>query len=167
MSFKGLGTSVSAAGVSSAVVVSSVAAVSSFPSCYICDQHLVSIIVWIVGTYSPGAASSSGAATGTTAPATAGATSTIAVGILGRDALRLLAGGLRGARELDGDLALKDLLARKLSDGALSFGGGREVDKGVAHRAVGAGVLGNRNRLTICIQRSVWVLFGNDRQLRW
>lgn len=52
------------------------------------------------------------------------------------------------ASELDGDLALEDLLAGELSDGTLSLARGREVDEGVADGAVGARVLGNGNRLT-------------------
>ncbi len=52
------------------------------------------------------------------------------------------------ASELDGNLALKDLLARELSDGTLSLAGSREVDKGVTDRTVGARVLRDRNRLT-------------------
>jgi hypothetical protein len=52
------------------------------------------------------------------------------------------------ASELDGNLALKDLLARQLSDGTLSLAGSREVDKGVTDRTVGARVLRDRNRLT-------------------
>jgi hypothetical protein len=52
------------------------------------------------------------------------------------------------ASKLDRDLALKDLLARELSDGTVGLSGSREVDKGVTDRAVGARVLRDRNGLT-------------------
>ena len=52
------------------------------------------------------------------------------------------------ARKLDRDLAIEDLLARELSDGTLSLAWGREVDKGIAYRAVGARVLWDRGGFT-------------------
>jgi hypothetical protein len=48
---------------------------------------------------------------------------------------------------LNGNLALKDLLAGELLDGTLGLSGSGKVDKGVADRAVGARVLGDRDRL--------------------
>jgi hypothetical protein len=60
----------------------------------------------------------------------------------------LLASRLGGTGKLDGNLALQDLLARKLADGALSLARRGEVDKGVANRAVGTRILGDRDRLT-------------------
>jgi hypothetical protein len=100
-------------------------------------------------------AATTGTTTSTASTATAATTSgsaaagtfrarTLAVGTLDG----LLASGLGLASELNRDLALKDLLAGKLLDGTLSLSGGREVDKGVANRAVGARVLGDRNGLT-------------------
>lgn len=93
-------------------------------------------------------------ATSTAATATTGATAT-AGGLATASALMALTVGTLGllvrlglASELDGDLALEDLLARELSDGTLSLAGGREVDEGIADGAVGARVLGNRNGLT-------------------
>jgi hypothetical protein len=74
-------------------------------------------------------------------------TAASALGTLDVGTLGLLV-RLRLAGELDRDLALKDLLAGELSDGTLSLGGGREVDEGVADRAVGARVLRDGNRLT-------------------
>lgn len=65
--------------------------------------------------------------------------------------LSLLASRLRLAGKLDRDLALKDFLAGELSNSTLSLRRSREVDKGVANRAVGARVLGDRDRLTIWV----------------
>lgn len=59
----------------------------------------------------------------------------------------LLDVGLGLASKLDRDLALKDLLARELSDGALCLGGSGQVDKSVANGALGAWVLGNGDSL--------------------
>jgi hypothetical protein len=75
--------------------------------------------------------------------ATSALGTTLKVGTLGL----LVRLGLAG--ELDRDLALKDLLARELGDGAVGLAGSREVDKGVTDRAVGARVLRDRNRLTV------------------
>ncbi len=95
------------------------------------------------------------AATSTAATATAGATATTG-GVAAASTLSTtLDGGTLGllvglglASELDRDLALKDLLARELVDGTIGLSGSREVDKGVADRAVGARVLRDRNGLT-------------------
>ena len=90
-------------------------------------------------------ASTSATATATTRSTAAGALATrsLTVGSLG-----LLTSRLRLASKLNRDLALEDLLAGELLDGALSLAGGREVDESVADGAVGAGVLGDGNRLT-------------------
>jgi hypothetical protein len=97
------------------------------------------------------------ATTGTTSAATARPTATpgglsaawcVGASTLAVGSLRLFAGGLRLASKLDRDLALEDLLARKLTNGALSLAGGGEVDEGIANWTVGARVLGNRDRLT-------------------
>lgn len=63
--------------------------------------------------------------------------------------LGLLGVGLRLAGKLDRDLTLQNLLAGKLSDGALRLGGCREVDEGVTDRALGSGVLGDSDSLTV------------------
>lgn len=93
-------------------------------------------------------------ATSTATTAATGATAT-AGGLTAASAFMALTGGTLGllvrlglASELDGDLALEDLLAGELSDGTLSLVGSREVDEGIADGAVGARVLGNGNRLT-------------------
>lgn len=88
-------------------------------------------------------------ATATTATATASSTAATALstGSVAVGSFSLLASGLGLASELDRDLALEDLLAGELLNGALSLGGGREVDEGVANGTVGAGVLGDGDRL--------------------
>jgi hypothetical protein len=63
--------------------------------------------------------------------------------------LSLLAGWLRLAGKLNGDLALKDLLAGELSDGTLGLAGCRQVDESVADWAVGAWVLWDGGGFTI------------------
>jgi hypothetical protein len=83
----------------------------------------------------------------------ASALGTLDVGTLGL----LVRLGLAG--ELDRDLALKNLLAGELSDGTLGLGGGREVDEGVADRAVGARVLRDGNRLT-----AAWMVSDGQRR---
>ena len=95
------------------------------------------------------------ATTSTAATATAGATATTGRVAAASTLSTTLDGGTLGllvrlglASELDGDLALKDLLARELGNGTVGLGGSREVDKGVADRAVGARVLRDRNGLT-------------------
>jgi hypothetical protein len=99
-------------------------------------------------------AAASTASTSTTSPAspTAAAggltaacairTGTLAIGTLGL----LIRVGL--ASELDRDLAFEDLLARKLNNSTVGLAGSREIDEGIADRAVGARVLRDRNRLT-------------------
>lgn len=49
---------------------------------------------------------------------------------------------------MDRDLALEDLLAGELSDGALSLGGGGKIDEGISNGTVGARVLRNRDGFT-------------------
>ncbi len=75
--------------------------------------------------------------TTTSRRATAGTLSTSSL------TLGLLTSRLRLAGELNGDLALQDLLARQLLDGTLGLTRCREVDEGVTNGTVGAGVLGN------------------------
>jgi hypothetical protein len=82
-----------------------------------------------------------GAATAAGGLAATGALLALAVGSL------LLTSSLGLAGKLDGDLALKDFLAGQLRNGTVSLGRGRKVDEGVANRAFGARVLGNRDRL--------------------
>ena len=101
------------------------------------------------GTYRSSTASS---ATGTTTAAATATARSSATGTLGTrvavgGTLGLLTSGLRSASKLDRDLALKDVLAGELSDGALSLSRGRKVDEGVTDRAVGARVLRNRDGL--------------------
>ncbi len=100
-------------------------------------------------------ASTTATATARTATATSGlaAAGTIA-GTLTVGALGLLSRlGLAG--ELDGDLALEDLLAGELSDGALSLVGCGKVDESIADRAVGTRVLRDGNGLTVQRARGV------------
>jgi len=93
-------------------------------------------------------------ATTSTATAAGGLTTASALTVLTVGTLSLLASSLGLAGKLDGDLALKDLLARELGDGTLGLSRGRQVDKGVADRAVGARVLGDGNRLAVWRQVS-------------
>lgn len=74
------------------------------------------------------------AATATSGLATA-STLTLAVGI------GLVGTSFGLASELDRDLALQDLLARELGNGALGLGGGGQVDECVADRTLGSRVL--------------------------
>lgn len=93
-----------------------------------------------------GAASTATAATATTSRSSAArALSTRAITI---STLRLLTSRLRLASELDGNLALQDLLAGELLNGTLGLSGSRKIDEGVANGAVGTGVLRDRDRLT-------------------
>jgi hypothetical protein len=95
--------------------------------------------------------------TATSATATSAATTTsrrsaartISTGVAISRSFHLLAGGFRLASKLNRDLALKNFLARELGDSTLSLGRSGEVDKGVANGAVGAGVLWDRDRLTV------------------
>lgn len=100
------------------------------------------------------------ATTTTTASATAtsrsSATRSLSAGTLSVGALGLLTSGLGLASELDGNLALKDLLSGELLDGTLGLSRGGEVDKGVADRAVGARVLWDRDRLTTKMSINAW-----------
>ena len=106
------------------------------------------------GTATAGSTSTTTTATGAAASRSAAAgavgTLTLSVGSLG-----LLAGRLGLASELDRNLALEDLLAGEFLNGTFGLGGGREVDEGVADRAVGARVLGDRNGLTVARRRLV------------
>lgn len=100
---------------------------------------------------STGSASTTATATSTTASRLSAAAT---LGTLGsvtsaHGTLGLLAGWLRLASKLNGDLALKDFLSGELSDGALGLAGCREIDKGVADWAIGAWVLGDGGRLTV------------------
>jgi hypothetical protein len=99
-----------------------------------------------VATYLAVTAGPSATSAGTTPTSagglTAAATLALSVGI------RLLGGvGLWLASKLNRDLAFQDLLARELSDSSLGFGGGGEVDEGVADRALGSWVLGDGDSL--------------------
>lgn len=98
-------------------------------------------------TYTTATATTSTSATATARAATT-ASGLAAAGTLTLDGTLGLLARLGLAGELDGDLALEDLLAGELSDGALGLAGGREVDEGVTDRAVGARVLRDGNRLT-------------------
>lgn len=100
-------------------------------------------------TYRSSTASS---ATGTTTAAATATARSSATGTLGTrvavgGTLGLLTSGLRSASKLDRDLALENVLAGKLSDGTLSLSRGREVNEGIADRAVSARVLRNGDRL--------------------
>lgn len=123
---------------------------SSFFSSYTFVSHACQSNFTIEATYTATTAAAStsttataGAATTTSRLAAAGAFSTA----LGVSALSLVV-RLGLASKLDGDLALKDLLARKLSDSTLRLAGGRQVDKGITNRAVGARVFRDGNRFT-------------------
>jgi hypothetical protein len=50
---------------------------------------------------------------------------------------------------LDRHLAFEDFLAREVLDGVLGLLGSGKVDEGIANGAVGAGIDGNGNTLTI------------------
>lgn len=105
--------------------------------------------------------SSAGATTTTTTasastPSRSSATRSLSTGTLSVGALGLLTSGLRLASQLDGNLALKDLLARELLDGALGLSRSGEVDKGVTDRAIGARVLWDRDRLTREMSVNAW-----------
>ncbi len=101
------------------------------------------------GTTVSAGTTAASAATATTATATASSTAattlsalSVTVGSFG-----LLTSGLGLASELDRHLALEDLLAGELLNGTLGLGGGREVDESVADGTLGAGVLGDGDRL--------------------
>lgn len=107
---------------------------------------------WEQKTYrATGAASTTttatSATTSTTGSLAAGTLSTLAVG----SALSLLTSRGGGSGKLNRDLTLENLLARELSNSALGFGGGRQVDESVTDRAVSSGVLGDRDGLAIGI----------------
>lgn len=128
------------------------------PSAY----GIVSVVYVEFGSGRTYAVTSTGSAstTATAASTTASRLSAAAtLGTLGtvtstHGTLSLLAGWLRLAGKLNGDLALKDLLAGELSDGTLGLARCRKVDKCVADWAVGAWVLGDGGRLTVGINVS-------------
>lgn len=98
-------------------------------------------------TYVLSTASTAATGAGTTATATGGLAATVAVSLsVGIDLLDV---GLGLAGKLDRNLALEDLLARELGDGALCLGGGGEIDEGIADGALGAWVLGNGDSLAV------------------
>lgn len=109
------------------------------------------------------AATAATTSTATTATATTTARSSAAGSLSARTlsvgALGLLTSRLGLASELNRNLSLKNLLARELSNGTVSLVGSREVDKGVADRAVSAGVLGDRDRLAAKIGLSAHALY--------
>lgn len=120
-------------------------------------------------TYRRGSASARApttAETASTAPATATTTAgwplAAFVGVGSFTAthctLRLGLRRLGLAGNLDGDLALQDLLAGQLLDGRLRLGSSGKVDEGVADRAVGARVDGNGDALTARGKKKVLVL---------
>lgn len=94
-------------------------------------------------TYTTGSAGASSVAT--TAPASASSRGATASALTTRTftvgCLSLLASWLGLASKLNGNLAFKDLLAREGLDSTLGLSRGREVDKGIANRTVGAWVL--------------------------
>jgi hypothetical protein len=90
------------------------------------------------------ATASSTATTATAATAGGLATTGSALTALGD-----LSSRLRLAGELDGDLAVKNGLTVQLLDGTVGLGGGGNVNKGVADRAGGARVGGDRSGLTV------------------
>lgn len=97
-------------------------------------------------TYTTATAATTATATATATPGRTAA-SALATGALTSSTRLVLVVRLGLASKLDGDLALKDLLAAELVDGTLSLARGRQVNKGVADGLVRAGVLGDRNRL--------------------
>lgn len=99
------------------------------------------------GTYSTG---TTGTAAVTSTATTTTATRSTAASALGAStlgSLSLLTSRLGLSGQLNGNLALEDLLAGELLDSTLGLGGSREVDEGVANGTVGTGVLGNGNGL--------------------
>jgi hypothetical protein len=86
--------------------------------------------------------STSTSASSTTAGATLPALSTATLTSTG---LILLCGV---SSKLNRDLAIENLLARQLRDGTISFGGGGEVNEGIANGTVGARVDRNGGALT-------------------
>lgn len=100
------------------------------------SERLLDVLAHLTGT-----ASTAATGTGTTATTTSGLAAasafTLSIGI------GLLCIGLGLAGELNRNLALQNLLARELGNGALSLAGGGKVDEGVADRALGSRVLGN------------------------
>jgi hypothetical protein len=101
------------------------------------------------------------AATAASSTATTATTATAGRLAATGSALTTLSGGLRSglglASELDGNLAVKDRLAIQLLDGAVGLGGGGDVNEGVADRAGGARVGGDRGGLTEAIV-SCWFI---------
>lgn len=112
-------------------------------------------------TYSTGTTGTAAVASAATA---ATATRSTAAGALGASTLcglSLLTSRLGLAGQLNGNLALEDLLAGELLNSTLGLGGSREVDEGVANGTVGTGVLGNGDGLAG--SQSVQVLWIKSR----
>lgn len=121
------------------------------------SAEVESVACWAF-SYTSGAASASASSTTTTASAPTTARGAAASALVARTltvgSLCLLSSGLRLAGELDRNLALEDLLAGELSDGALGLGGSREIDESVANRAVGSRILRDRDGLAVETQVS-------------
>jgi hypothetical protein len=129
------------------------------------SSSLSSFALLLLGTLTASAGGAASTTTATTA-ATSGSSTTRALGTraVTVGTLRLLTSRLRLAGKLDGNLSLKDLLARKLLNSTLGLGRSGEINKGVADRAVGARVLRDRDRLAdnsqyimrLCMMKTVW-----------
>lgn len=107
-------------------------------------QFLKSSLAGMTYTAGGGGTAATGTTTTTTASPAAATSGLTTAGTLGTTlsiGTLALVVRLRLAGELDGHLTLEDLLAGELGDGALGLAGSREVDKGIANRAVGARVL--------------------------
>jgi hypothetical protein len=121
------------------------------------SAEVESVAYWAFA-YTSGAASASASSTTATASASTTARGASASALVARTltvgSLCLLSSGLRLAGELDRNLALEDLLAGELSDGALGLGGSREIDESVANRAVGSRILRDRDGLAVDTQVS-------------
>jgi hypothetical protein len=129
------------------------------------SSSLSSFALLLFGTLTASAGGAASTTTATTA-ATSGSSTTRALGTraVTVGTLRLLTSRLRLAGKLDGNLSLKDLLARKLLNSTLGLSRSGEINKGVADRAVGARVLRDRDRLAddsqyimrLCMMKTVW-----------
>lgn len=102
-------------------------------------------------TYRATATSEATSTTATAATATAAASGPLTALVAARTltATRAVLGlnGLGLASELDRNLTLKNLLAGQLLDGGVGLVGSSEIHKGIADRAVGAGVYRDRGVL--------------------
>jgi hypothetical protein len=109
-----------------------------------------SALIWTTYTTASTATTTATSTTATsTATATGGLPAAGTLAVLSVGTFSLVGSSLGLASKLDGDLALQDLLARELSNGALSLAGSGQVNKGVADRAVGARVLRDGNGLAV------------------